>query len=423
MRVALLGAGTVGQGVLEILRKRGNALEQKGTELKIVKVCVKDASKPRDFEFPEGAEVVTDPSELFDDNIEMIVELMGGITVAKEVVMKALAKGKHVITGNKALIASHLPAIQAALKANPKASFSFEAAVCGGIPIIQLSQLAYVGDKIKSIMGIMNGTTNYMLTQMAGSRRSYDDALAEATRLGYAETPPDYDVKGYDARSKLAILCKLFYGTYIPEESIPCTGITQVSTDDFAYAAYMSCTIKLLGVAKQNDDGSVTAYVSVCMVSLENQLASVSGVRNCILVDSENLGSCMYSGKGAGRFPTANSVINDMVAVANGTRAPDPFPRNSEANFSADITAIFYIRFMIKDGLGIIEKLGRYARENGVSINAIYQTPIQDQNRVPFAVVTDECEWTAVNKLAKAFHAEDFSLEEPLVMPLIKETL
>lgn len=419
MRVGLLGAGTVGGGVCEILRLRGDRIIQQGAELQIVKMCVRDVAKKRDFEVPANCEVVSDPKLLVDDDsIEMIVELMGGVTVAKDIIFAALAKGKHVVTGNKAFIGAYLPEIQAAVKATPKSSFSYEAAVCGGIPIIQALKHDYVGDNIKSIMGIMNGTTNYILTKMEAEGASYADALAEAQRLGYAETPPDFDVEGWDARSKLAILCKLAFGTHIPEDKIPCTGITRVSGEDFKYAKQLRCTIKILGVGSRNEDGSVTAYVSVCMVPHSNQLSSVSGVLNCIAVNSANLNTCVYSGPGAGRFATGNSVVNDMVCVAKGGNRGDPFPVNVEAEIAPEIHGRFYLRFTVKDCLGIIETLGRLAHESGISINAIYQVPIEDPNRVPFVMTTDATSLTAVNKLCFAFSQESFCKEKPLVMPL-----
>merc|ERR1719506_2401138 len=188
----------------------------------------------------------------------------------------------------------------------------------------------YVGDNISSVMGIMNGTTNFILSKMESEGAAYGDVLAEAQALGYAETPPDFDVEGWDARSKLAILCKLAFGAFVPEEAINCTGITRVSSDDFKYAQMMNATVKILGVATRTEGGGISAYVSVCIVPFTNQLSRVAGVTNCVAVSSNNLGTCFYTGPGAGRFPTANSVVNDMVLVAKGAKKGDPFPLNAD---------------------------------------------------------------------------------------------
>jgi homoserine dehydrogenase len=420
MKVGLLGGGTVGGGVCEILRLRGAALKVQGAELEIKKLCVRDASKKRDFEIPAGCEVVTDPKAVIDDDsIEMVVELIGGVTVAKDVVLSAIAKGKHVITGNKALIAAHLPEIQKAVQSSPGSSFNYEAAVCGGIPIINAVKHDYVGDEITSIMGIMNGTTNFILSKMASEGANYEDVLAEAQKLGYAETPPDFDVEGWDARSKLAILCKLAFGVYVPEESIPCTGITKVTSDDFKYAEMIKATVKILGVAQRNQDGSVSAYVSVCMVPLTNQLSAVGGVLNCVSVTSKNLATCSYSGPGAGRFPTANSTMNDMVMVAKGAGRGDPFPMNNDIKVVSEVHGQFYVRFLIKEGLGIIATLGKLAEAQGVSINAILQCPIKDPSRVPFVMMSDTTTLSAIKALCAEFQKQPYCLEPPLVMPML----
>lgn len=420
MRVGLVGAGTVGGGVCEILRLRAEALKRQGVEFNIVKICVRDVSRKRDFDFPAGAEIVSDPNAIIqDDSIEMVIELMGGVTIAKDVVFGAIAKGKHVVTGNKALIGICLPEIQAALKANPKASFSYEPAVCGGIPIINALRNDYVGDEITSIMGIMNGTTNFILSKMEAEGAAYGDVLAEAQRLGYAETPPDFDVEGWDARSKLLILIKLAFGIFVPEDTIPCTGITRITSEDFKYAQMMKSTVKILGVASRNDDGTVSAYLSPCIVPFTSQLSRVSGVLNCVAVKSKNLNVCHYMGPGAGRFATGNSVVNDMVAVAKAGRGADPFPVHSDATFAPEVLGCFYVRFLIKDHIGIIVKLSTLAEAEGISINAILQTPIQDPSRVPFVMTTNSTTLSAVKRMCEQFGKYDFNLEQPFIMPIL----
>eukprot|EP00747_Dinoflagellata_sp_TGD_P163707 gnl/TRDRNA2_/TRDRNA2_182685_c0_seq1.p1 gnl/TRDRNA2_/TRDRNA2_182685_c0~~gnl/TRDRNA2_/TRDRNA2_182685_c0_seq1.p1 ORF type:complete len:435 (+),score=104.32 gnl/TRDRNA2_/TRDRNA2_182685_c0_seq1:57-1361(+) len=419
MRVGLIGGGTVGGGVCEILKAKKQFLSEQGVDLQIVKLCVRDASKKRDFEIPEGCEVLTDPMAVVnDDSIEMIVELMGGVTVAKDVVMGALAKGKQVVTGNKALIATFLREIQEALKSSPGGSFAYEAAVCGGIPIIHTMQHDYVGDEISSVMGIMNGTTNFILSKMESEGAAYADVLAEAQALGYAETPPDFDVEGWDARSKLAILCKLAFGCFVPEESIPCNGITRVTGDDFKYAAMMKSSVKILGVGQRNEDGSVSAHVSTCIVPFTDQLSRVGGALNSVAIKSKNLSTCSYSGPGAGRFPTANSVVNDMVMIAKGERGP-AFPYNTDVTVKAEVYGRFYVRFVICDGLGIVKSLGEACEKCGISIHSLLQIPIVDHNKVPMVITTEKTSITAVKNMCAELQAKDWNLEQPLVMPIL----
>lgn len=367
---------------------------------------------------------MTDPKAILDDaSIGMVIELIGGVTVAKDVVMTAIAKGKHVVTGNKALIAAHLPEIQAALKEKP-VFFGYEAAVCGGIPIIDTLASSYVGDTITSVKGIMNGTTNFILSKMESEGANYADVLAEAQALGFAETPPDFDVEGWDARSKLAILVKLAFGVFVPEESIECNGITRVSSEDFQYAKLLNSTVKILGVANQEEDGSVSAYVSICIVPFTNQLSRVAGALNCVSVTSKNLSTCVYSGPGAGRFPTANSVVSDMVAIAKkGVPQGNPFVRDSEIAFMPASRVggprmRFYIRFVIKDGVGIVRILGELAEKNGISIHSMLQTPIVDTSRVPMVITTDPTSWHAVKQMGADCEKQPFNLEPPLIMPL-----
>jgi homoserine dehydrogenase len=420
MRVGLVGGGTVGGGVCEILRERKENLEKHGVSFRITTIAVRDAAKKRDFVVPEGCTITTDPLKVATDpDVDMVVELMGGVTLAKDVVMAALKAGKHVITGNKALIAAHLPEIEAAVKANDGATFGFEAAVCGGIPIIHTVTNDYVGDKITSIMGIMNGTTNFILHKMETEGAAYADVLAEAQALGYAETPPDFDVEGWDARSKLAILCKLAFGGFVPESSIPCTGITRVSSEDFDYAKQMNSTIKILGVGQLNDDGSVSAYVSIAMVPFTNQLSRIAGAVNSVAVTSKNMNTCNYSGPGAGRFPTANSVVSDMVMIAKGGGAgSNPFPMDAKVEIKSEVAGRFYVRFTICDGVGIIRTIGALCEQNGISIHSILQTPIKDRKKLPFVLTTEATTLSAVKTMCAGVSKLDWNLEEPLIMPI-----
>ena len=273
--LGIVGGGTVGGGIVEILGGKSAQLEALGLDVKISKVCVRDPSKPRDFKLPQGCAVVGDAKAILDDpEVDIVVEVMGGTGLAKTIVESALEKGKHVVTANKALIAQELPALEDLLdrvnkgRADDPVRFGYEAAVCGGIPIIHALQRDFLGDDIVQLNGIINGATNFILSNMEQGGKSYSDALAEASELGYAEADPTLDVMGFDARSKLRILAKLAFGVDVQEEEIPCRGITEITSTDFEYARLQGGTVKLLGVAKLDslNGDRITAFVSPVFV-------------------------------------------------------------------------------------------------------------------------------------------------------------
>ena len=273
-RLGIFGGGTVGGGIVEILQKKKEHLKKlTGSDIEIAALCVRDLSKTRDFVIPEGC-TVTDKYDdiLKDDSIDMIIEVMGGTDDAKKVVYDSLKAGKDVVTANKALIAKHLPEIESILqKVNvgreDLVEFRYEAAVCGGIPVIRSMQSDFVGDDVTMLSGIINGCTNFMLTAMDQGGLSYEDALDEASRLGYAEADPTLDVGGFDARSKLRILMRLAMGVEVNEDEISCRGITDLTKLDFEYAKMMGGTIKLIGVAKKLKENKFAAFVSPCYVT------------------------------------------------------------------------------------------------------------------------------------------------------------
>ena len=249
------------------------------------------------------------------------------MTLAKEVVTRAIKGGKHVVTANKALIAQDLPELNALLtevnasregSGQPPVQFGFEAAVCGGIPIIHALQRDFLADEIVQISGIINGCTNFILSSMAAGGKSYTQALDEASALGYAEADPTLDVGGFDARSKLRILMKLAFGLDVNEEEIPCRGITAVTSTDFEYAKLLDGTVKLLGIAKIVGEDRISAFVSPVFVPETSTLAGVNGATNAVQVSSSSLQSSVFVGQGAGRFPTANSCVTDILDICRG---------------------------------------------------------------------------------------------------------
>jgi homoserine dehydrogenase len=427
VNVGIFGGGTVGGGIVEILAKKSEYFEQMtGSTLNIKKICVRDASKPRDFELPEGCSVTTEYSDILEDeSIDMVVEVMGGTTNAKDVVYAALKSGKDVVTANKALIAACLSEIEALLedvnkdKEGDNVEFRYEAAVCGGIPIIRSLQSDFVGDDIQTVSGIINGCTNFMLTAMDRDGKSYDEALSEAADLGYAEEDPTLDVGGFDARSKLKILMRLAYGVDVDEDDIPCKGITDLSKLDFEYAKMMGGSIKLVGVADVQD-GNVAAFVSPCYVSADDSLYAVNGATNAVELISKNLVSTTLIGEGAGRYPTANSCINDMVALAKGDKTPLPFNAASKGTkFTEDYESDFYIRLKYRDGLGITRQCGEVCEKYGVSIHSILQNPVTKKDDAAFVLITEKVSASKIMKVCEDMEALDWCNGPAFFMPVL----
>eukprot|EP00639_Heterosigma_akashiwo_P028153 CAMPEP_0194667830 /NCGR_PEP_ID=MMETSP0295-20121207/3553_1 /TAXON_ID=39354 /ORGANISM="Heterosigma akashiwo, Strain CCMP2393" /LENGTH=498 /DNA_ID=CAMNT_0039550363 /DNA_START=73 /DNA_END=1569 /DNA_ORIENTATION=- len=417
--VGMFGGGTVGGGVYEICQKKKQLFESLGANIKIKKICVKDATKSRDFKLDSNTEIVTDFNAILDDpEINCVIEVMGGTTAAKDVVYAAIGKGKHVVTANKALLAQHLPEIQELLAQNPGVKFGFEAAVCGGIPIIHTLQNDFLGDNIRKLLGIMNGTTNFMLTKMESEGADYAAVLAEAQALGYAEADPTADVEGHDVQAKIALVAKLAFGVGVPVEAIPCKGISAIQSIDFQYAKQMGATIKLAGVADASREGQLSVYVSPVVVPRTHPLASARMATNIVEVTSDNMGSTSYVGPGAGRYPTANSVVNDVVRAARGLTGT-AFPVDAEARIEGDYVSKFYVRIKIRDQLGVVRVVGELAEKHGVSIDAILQLPITDPNNVDFVVTTGQTAVSSIEAFSADVSKQGFTLESPVVMTLL----
>lgn len=413
----------MGGGIVEILTNKREHFEQlTGSTIEVSKICVRDASKPRDFEIPDGCEIVTSYDDILDDpDIDMVVEVMGGTTDAKDVIFKAIQKKKDVVTANKALIAACLPEIEAALTQTGESEFRYEAAVCGGIPIIRSMQSDFVGDEVTMLSGIINGCTNFMLTAMDRDGQSYAQALSEASDLGYAEADPTLDVGGYDARSKLKILMRLAYGIDVDEEDISCKGITDLTKIDFQYAKMLGGTIKLIGVAKKIGDNKVAAFVSPCYLTSDDTLGGVSGATNAIEVMSSNLKSTTYIGQGAGRYPTANSCINDIVSLAKGDATPIPFNPSSDVTFTNDFEAMFFIRLKYRDTLGITRQCGEVCEKYGVSIYSLLQNPVTKDQDDAFVIITEKVKSSSVKKACAELEGYDWCKGAAFSMPVLRE--
>ena len=331
---------------------------------------------------------------------------------------------------SEALIAENLQEIislvdQANRDGKRAVKFAYEASVCGGIPVIHTLQSSFKGDIINEVMGICNGTTNYMLGKMEEGA-DYDEVLKEAQDLGFAEADPTADVEGHDVRAKIAIIAKLAFGTTVDVDTIPCMGITNISVVDFEYAKSMGCTIKLVGTAcRQSEfgehDGALSVYVSPKLVPNGHLLASATGCGNAVAIDSANLGTTSYTGPGAGRYPTANSIVSDVMRVADNTCHDQPFPLSSNIEINNDYVSAFYIRISFQDGLGIVRTVGELAQTQGVSINSILQNPIMDRMNAATVVITEPCKLSQIQTLCQLIEEADFALSAPVFMPMITE--
>ncbi|MCD5413489.1 MAG: homoserine dehydrogenase [Clostridiales bacterium] len=392
IKIAILGMGTVGSGVVAIMNKRGENIKNKvGTELKVEKILVKDNSKKREIELPPEVLTYNVEDILDDPEIELIVELMGGEEPAYEYITKAISKGKSVVTANKLVIAKYGDEILKLAREN-EVQVSFEASVAGGIPIIRPLKESLVANRIEEIYGILNGTTNYILTKMTQERIEFDKALEEAQRLGYAERDPSSDTKGFDAAYKIAILSSIAFETSVDADSIYIEGIEGVTLEDIKLADELGYVIKLLAIGKKYDDG-LNIRVHPAFISKNHPLAMVNGAYNAIYLYGDAVGDVMLYGKGAGQMPTGSAVVADIIQVAkdiNYNRLDTHSlgaPRNQQIKEINQIDNSFYLRIQVLDKPGVMSQVTKVLGDNHVSLSAVSQkhmlTPI-----VPLVLIT-----------------------------------
>ena len=398
-KIGLLGYGTVGTGTAEIILDptgRNNLLQ----EIEIARVGVRSLDKPRSPELPSGVLTTDLEAIVTDPEIKIVVELLGGLEPSRSLILQAIAHGKHIVTANKAVIARHGEEIYTA--ANKAGVYVLlEAAVGGGIPVIKPLKQSLGVNRIQTVIGIINGTTNYILTQMTQEGADFSEVLAEAQKLGYAEADPTADVDGYDAADKIAILAAIAFGGRIKREDIPCEGIRQVNATDISYADNLGFVIKLLAIAKSSDNNdSLQVRVHPTLVAKDHPLANVNGVYNAVLVEGEPLGQVMLFGPGAGKGATASAVVSDIVNIvsilqsSNTNSNLDPLLRCSHEHFKqltplANINSRFYARFLCKDVTGVIGHLGTSFGNHNVSLESVVQTGYRN-DLAEIVVVTHE---------------------------------
>ena len=383
LHIGLAGLGNVGAGVYKNLDKNRALLKERtGADLVVKKIAVRDPARKRDVEVPAEL-VTTDLIELVeDDGIDIIVELIGGTERAYEFVKAALQAGKPVVTGNKALLAEHGKEL-VELAEQQNVPLYCEAAVAGGIPIIKAVKEALVGNKIEAIYGIINGTSNFILSRM-GEGMSFEAALAEATELGYAEADPSLDVNGWDAGHKAIILAWLSYGQWIKPEAVSVKGIEDISPVDVEFADYLDYDIKLLGVVRQDEDGKIEVRVEPSLIPQDHILSSVGGVFNAVAVHGDVVGETLFYGSGAGQDATSSAVISDLAdAVENitnnvGAHGFVPHGDYGKAKPIGETVSHYYLRLTVDDTPGVLAQIAKVLGDNGVGILSVIQPELRD---------------------------------------------
>lgn len=426
--IGLAGLGTVGAGVYKNLERNGALMEQRANvRFAVRKVAVRDLAKPRGVELAAG--VLTGRAlDLIDDpEIRIVVELMGGIEGPLDFVKRALEAGKIVVTGNKALLAEHGREIFE-LAAAKRVPVFYEAAVAGGIPIIKAVRESFVGNRFESIHGILNGTSNYILTRMAEAGLDFVPALAEAQQLGYAETDPALDVNGWDAAHKAIILASLAYGFWIEPSKVLVTGIENVTAADMRFADELGYRIKLLATIKDDAEGGIEVRVVPTLIPKSHVLASVSGVFNAIAVRGDIVGETLFYGRGAGQDPTSSSVLADLAEAATALRGPREcmgFTTHSLYGACKPITAAvskYYLRLAVEDRPGVLARIADVLGAANIGILSVIQPESPVDGPVPLILTIHDAEYghmqSAAAELGRLdgvkgapvlFHMESFS--------------
>jgi homoserine dehydrogenase len=397
--VGILGLGTVGGGTVNVLTRNAAEIARRaGRDIVITRASAKDLAKPRICS-TEGIILTNDPMDIINDpEIDIVLELIGGAGAVKDMVLTAIANGKHVVTANKSLIALHGNEIFA--KASEKGVIvAFEAAVAGGIPIIKAIREGLSGNQIQWLAGIINGTGNFILTEMRDKGRDFADVLAEAQALGYAEADPTFDVEGIDAAHKLTILASIAFGIPLQFEKVYTEGITQITRTDVEYAEQLGYRIKHLGIARKTAEG-IELRVHPTLIPERRLIANVNGVMNAVLVKGDAVGPSLYYGAGAGAEPTASAVVADVIDVVRALTS-DPENRVPHLAFQADaladipvlaaerIKTAYYLRLNAEDKPGVLADVTRILASHNISIEAIIQKePLKGETAVPIILLT-----------------------------------
>ncbi|MDQ8737387.1 homoserine dehydrogenase [Paenibacillus sp. LHD-38] len=412
VKVGLLGLGTVGTGVVRIVEGHQEDLaSQVGSPIVIEKVLVQNKSKSRNIAI-DADKLTEDPWDIIrHPEIDVIVEVMGGIGLAKEYILEALSLGKHVVTANKDLMALHGPEILAKAQEN-RCDVMYEASVAGGIPIIRTLVEGFSSDRINKIMGIVNGTTNFILTKMSQEGASYLDVLKEAQELGYAESDPTSDVEGLDAARKMTILATIGFRANVALEDVSVQGISSVTKEDILYAKRLGYEVKLLGIAERQDD-LISISVQPTMVKQSHPIASVNGVFNAVYVYGEAVGETMFYGAGAGELPTATSIVSDLVAVVknlklgvNGMQGSLAY-KEKKLKTDDQISSKYFLLLKVADRAGVLARITQVFADFEVSLESVLQQPTPSNPEAEIIIITHDANKAAIKKVLATFESLD----------------
>jgi len=416
VKVGLLGLGTVGGGTLKVLSRNAKEISRRaGCDIEVAIVAVRDIKKARICDV-EGISLTTNPQDVVEDpDVKVVVELIGGEDLARDLVMKAIANGKHVVTANKALIAKHGNQIFSEAQKNG-VMVAFEAAVAGGIPIIKAIREGLAGNHVEWLAGIINGTGNFILTEMRDKGRDFTDVLAEAQSLGYAEADPTFDVEGIDAAHKLTILASIAFGIPLQFDKVYTEGISHITGEDVSYAEQLGYRIKHLGITRKTAQG-IELRVHPTLIPEKRLIANVDGVMNAVLVHGDAVGPTLYYGAGAGAEPTASAVVADIVDVAR-TLTSDPENRVPHLAFQPDslsdspilpmgkVVTAYYLRMQAEDKPGVLAEVTRILGNMDISIEALVQKePLGDAQSVTIIMLTHRVLEENMNKAIQDIEA------------------
>jgi len=420
--VGLAGFGTVGAGVYANLLKNGALLEQRtGVRFEVRKIAVRDLSKARDVEAPAALFTSNPDGLLGDPGIDVVVELMGGVELPLRFVKKAIGAGKVVVTGNKALLAEHGAEIFE-LAAAKRVPVLYEAAVAGGIPIIKSVREAFVGNRFEAIHGILNGTSNYILSRMSDEGLDFAPVLAEAQKLGYAEADPALDVNGWDAAHKAIILASLAYGFWVDPKDVLVEGIEKITAADIGFASELGYRIKLLASIKADEGGEIEVRVVPTLIPKSHVLASVNGVFNAVAVRGDVVGDALFYGRGAGRNPTSSSVLGDLAEAASFLQSP----RGSVGFTShglygrckpvAGTVSKYYLRLGVEDRPGVLAQIAGALGNAGIGILSVIQPEGQIGDAVPLVLTLHDAPLGAMQATLGKLAALPCVKTEPMLL-------
>jgi len=427
VRVALIGFGTVGSGVARLLLEQGSAIrERTGVAIELAAVVDTDATRPRPVALPPGLLTSDLDRVLNDESIEIGIELIGGTTVARQVQHRLLEAGKHVVTANKALLAEYGPELYVAARKADRC-IAFEGSCAGGVPIILALRSGLTANRIRAMYGILNGTCNYILSNMTARNEDFHTALKEAQKKGYAEADPTLDIDGSDTAHKLAILGSLAFGCEIPYDAIPVEGIEGIAVEDIRYGLEMGYVIKLLAIGER-EDSRISLRVHPAFIHRDTPLARVNGPFNAISVFGDAVGNTLFYGRGAGMMPTASAVVGDLVQVATGIsqrlfetqRLTSVEQTRCLLEDIGGITSRFYVRIMAKDKPGVVATYGGILGKHGISISgALQHEGVGPDSTVPVVITTHPTQQANMTAALEELSRTDVISGEPACIRIV----